>query len=136
MNHLTQEQVDCYWFLHYVPVCRERFRATLVPSARLQAMFEEAGLEHVRRTTPLDYTLFRPLETYLRRDGPLDPAWRKSTSMWALGDAAELDEGMARLRADIESGDIDAVLDEYEARRMELGHTTFFYGNRPHLKRQ
>ena len=131
LNHLAPEQVDCYWFLHYVPVCRERFRATLVPQTRLAAMFEEAGLQDVRRATPLDYALFRPLPTYLQADGPLDPEWRKSTSMWALGDAAELEEGMARLRADIASGDIAQVLEEYEARRRELGHTMFFYGNAP-----
>jgi ubiquinone/menaquinone biosynthesis C-methylase UbiE len=131
LNHLAPEQVDCYWFLHYVPVCRERFRATLVPQQRLAGMFEEAGLQDVRRATPLDYALFRPLPTYLQPDGPLDPEWRKSTSMWALGDAAELEEGMAQLRADIASGDIQQVLEEYEARRRELGHTMFFYGSTP-----
>ena len=48
--------------------------------------------------------------------------------MWAVGDEAELEEGLKKLEADISSGAIKGVLNDYEARRMEIGHTTFFYG--------
>ena len=129
LNHVAPEQLDSYWFLHYVPECRERWRATLVPQQQLVDIFEGAGLTDVRRTTPLDYVLFRPLATYLQRDGPLNPEWRKSTSMWAVGEAAELEHGLKQLETDIASGAIDGILSDYEARRRELGHTMFFYGN-------
>jgi ubiquinone/menaquinone biosynthesis C-methylase UbiE len=44
INHVAQEQVDAYWFLDYVPECRERWRSTLVPNDELKAMMANAGL--------------------------------------------------------------------------------------------
>ena len=38
---------------------------------------------------------------------------------------------LKQLEADIESGAIDGIQSDYEARRKELGHTMFFYGNAP-----
>ena len=48
--------------------------------------------------------------------------------MWAVGDEDELEEGLKKLESDISSGAIKGVLGDHEARRMEIGHTTFFYG--------
>ena len=52
----------------------------------MEDMLSDAGLTNVRRTTPMDYALFRPIEAYLDPKGPLSPEWRKSTSMWAVGE--------------------------------------------------
>jgi ubiquinone/menaquinone biosynthesis C-methylase UbiE len=80
-NHITPQQVDGYWFLTYVPECRERWKSTLVPTEQMYSLLSEAGMSDVRRTTPMDYALFRPMESYLDPRGPLDPGWRKSTSV-------------------------------------------------------
>jgi SAM-dependent methyltransferase len=131
MNHIVPEQVDTYWFLSYVPECKERWRNTLVPGDRLVSLYNEAGLVDVQRTTPLDYVLFRPMETYLDPAGPLDPEWRKSTSMWAVGDQEELDVGMWQLAVDNDTGAVHSVLAECETLRKTIGHTSFFYGRVP-----
>ena len=131
MNHIVPEQVDTYWFLSYVPECKERWRNTLVSGEQLVTMYEDAGLVDVQRTTPLDYVLFRPMETYLDPRGPLDPEWRKSTSMWAVGDQQELEVGMLQLAIDNGNGSVQAVLSECETLRKTIGHTSFFYGRTP-----
>jgi len=126
-NHITPEQVDGYWFLAYVPECRERWKTTLVPTKQFHELLGEAGLSDVRRTTPLDYTLFRPMEAYLDTRGPLDPAWRKSTSMWAVGEDDELTVALRRIEDDNSNGLVHKVIQDCEEIRTQIGHTCFFY---------
>ena len=45
----------------------------------------------------MNYVLFRPMEVYLDPRGPLNPEWRKSTSMWAVGEQDELAVGLRRI---------------------------------------
>jgi len=127
-NHITPEQVDTYWYLDYVPECKERFRSTLVPTDKMTSIMEDAGFSGVNRTAPIDYVLFRPTETYLDPRGPLDTSWRKSASMWAVGEEDELAVALRRIADDNESGAISDVISESEQRRAALGHTCFFYG--------
>jgi|TARA_B110000208_G_scaffold42295_1_gene56042 hypothetical protein len=75
----------------------------------------------------MDYALFRPMSAYLDPRGPLDNAWRKSTSMWAVGETDELEVALRRIADDCESGAIHDVIAKCEARRREIGHTCFFY---------
>jgi len=127
INHVAPEQVDAYWFLDYVPECRERWRSTLVPIDALAQLMLDAGFDDVQRSTPMDYALFRPLSTYLNPSGPLDAAWRKSTSMWAVGEADELEVALRRITDDCASGAIHDVIARCERRRAEIGHTCFLY---------
>ena len=129
-NHITPEQVDTYWFLRYVPECLERWRSTLVPDEQMSGIMRGAGFSEVSRTTPMDYVLFRP-DAYLDPRGPLDHEWRKSTSMWAVGESDELAVALRRIADDNESGAIHGVLAECEVRRKEIGHTCFYYGRVP-----
>ena len=73
INHITPEQVNAYWFLTYVPECRERWRTTLIPTNKMQGLLADAGLSNVRRTTPMDYVLFRPMEAC---------TWRPYRCLW------------------------------------------------------
>mmetsp|Transcript_20011 Transcript_20011/g.41064 ORF Transcript_20011/g.41064 Transcript_20011/m.41064 type:complete len:318 (+) Transcript_20011:129-1082(+) len=127
-NHITPEQVDAYWFLRYVPECKERWRSTLVPGADFLRILGAAGFERAARTTPLDYVLFQPLECYLDPSGPLDPDWRRSTSMWSVGEGDELAVALHRIAADGENGIVHNEMEASEAVRRQIGHTCFFYG--------
>ena len=93
----------------------------------MHALLGEAGLTESKRTVPLDYALFRPMSAYLDTRGPLDPAWRKSTSMWAVGEEDELAVGLRRIETDNANGLVDGVIERCEVVRKEIGHTCFFY---------
>ena len=90
-----------------------------------------AGFSGVTRTTPNDYVLFRPMEAYLDPRGPLDLEWRKSTSMWAVGEEDELAVALRRIADDNHNGSIHRVLAQCERLRKEIGHTCFYYARAP-----
>lgn len=130
-NHIAPEQVDAFWFLHYVPECRERWRSTLVSCDTMVEIMIAAGFSGISRTTPMDYVLFRPMDAYTNPRGPLSLSWRKSTSMWAVGEPDELAVALRRIAAENDTGEIAAVIANYELRRKEIGHTCFIYGKIP-----
>ena len=59
--------------------------------------------------------------------GPLASEWRKSTSMWAVGEQDELAVGLRRIKDDNVSGYVQQVVDDAEEVRRMIGHTCFFY---------
>ena len=64
------------------------------------------------------------LDKYLDIEGPFNPAFRNADSTWSLATEAELEKGLAMLRAKIDAGEADAWLAEREALRAKVGQTT------------
>ena len=93
----------------------------------MHALLDAAGLSNVRRTTPIDYVLFQPMEAYMDTRGPLIEAWRKSTSMWAVGEEDELAVALRRVNDDNKNGMVHEVIAKCEDIRRTIGHTSFFY---------
>ena len=74
----------------------------------------------------MDYVLFQPMSAYLDTHGPLDPNWRKSTSMWAVGEEDELEVALRRIKDDNANGRISEVIEDCEKIRAGIGHTCVF----------
>jgi hypothetical protein len=60
----------------------------------------------------------------------LDPAVRAGISTFAVADAGEVADGVERLRRDIETGQIDHVVDTYRKNYPAIGDYIFYAAQR------
>ena len=63
---------------------------------------------------------------YFDAEGPLKPEWRKAESSWALAPEQEIASVGAKIRELRKSGDLVTYLAEYDAKRLQVGQTTYF----------
>jgi ubiquinone/menaquinone biosynthesis C-methylase UbiE len=122
----TPEQMRGYWLYRYFPDMIQRCMAGIPTLADMNAMLTPAGFRNVE-TEPY---FIRPgladhfLYSHKRRPAEyLKEAVRHNISAFRLHcPLAELDAGLSRLSADIQSGEIDAIIASYEN---ELGDYIF-----------
>ena len=125
----TAEQVLAFWVARYFPRAVAEAAARCIPEARFAWLGEQSGLALTDRLAwqqprdPVDFFLYcgkhRP-ELYL------DPAIRAGISTFAsASDAAEIEQGVARLRQDIASGAIAETL--RQAACSEEDYSIFVY---------
>lgn len=113
----TAEQMRGYWLNEYFPEAMRRSIEQMPPLAAITGALSSAGLVG----TEMDpYAVRADLEDwflYSGKDRPelyLDPRVRHGASTFAaLADAKEVDEGCARLSADIASGRVRNVMARY-----------------------
>ena len=110
------EQMECYWLGRYWPKTMERGLAQMSTEADWRAELASAGfgsVETVPWFVPPDLT---DLMWYAGKHRPelyFDPAIRACTSAFAdLAEPEEVEAGLARLRADLDSGAFADVLAE------------------------
>ena len=125
----TSEEVEAFWVRRYFPKAVSRSAASCLPEARFEQLAKLSGLALVDRigwSQPKD-----PVDLFLycgkhRPDLYLDPAVRAGISTFAdLAESAEVACGIARLKADIESGAIQAVV--ARAARSRKDYSIFAY---------
>lgn len=106
----TSEEVRAFWIARYFPQAVAGSAARCLPAARFSELAAHSGLALVQRIgwrqpeEPVDLFLY----SGKHRPGLyLDPAVRAGISTFAqIAEAAEVERGVAQLRADIESGAI------------------------------
>ncbi len=111
------EQTGSYWLARYFPRAIAASCAQLPSLETVTSALRKASLETVA-VVPYDVRPdLRDFFLYSGKHRPeiyLDPLVRRGISTFAsLADPAEIEEGCARLREDIESGRIESVVREY-----------------------
>ncbi len=125
VNCTSHEQLrHGYWYLHLIPTALRTLCSRCIPAAKLEAMLSEIGFAVEGRFVPLDGVLQGA--AYFDAEGPLKPEWRKAESSWALAPEQEIDAAEAKIRELRKSGDLDTYLAEHDAKRRQVGQTTYF----------
>ena len=112
------DQMRTYWLNEYFPVAMKRSIEQMPSLDLVEASLRSGGFRDVR-TEPFEVTPdLKDLFLYAGKQRPelyLSEGVRRGIGTFAdLTDPEELASGLARLRADIESGAIRSVIDRYE----------------------
>ncbi|ELR70649.1 putative MerR-family transcriptional regulator [Fulvivirga imtechensis AK7] len=114
----TPEQMRGYWLNHYFPYMLRDSIAQMPSPEKIKVALDASGLQ-VTDTEP--YFIHSDLEDlflYSGKHNPklyLNPEVRQGISSFAaLANKTEVDKGLEKLKNDINSGEIDQVMQEYE----------------------
>ncbi len=125
VNCTSHEQLrHGYWYLHLIPTALRALHDRCIPADRLAAILSEIGFAAEGRFVPLDGVLQGA--AYFDAEGPLKPEWRKADSSWALAPEQEITAAEAKIRELRTSGGLDPYLAEYDAKRRQVGQTTYY----------
>lgn len=115
----TPEQMQRYWLCHYFPIAMERSAAKMPSAQVVERSLESAGF---RMECTEKYFVRKDLQDLFLQCGKhrpelyFDDRIRRGISTFAaLADTDEIASGLARLRADLESGRWTAVMQRYES---------------------
>lgn len=129
INQASHAQVRSgYWYYALIPQAVDRFLARLIDLDALEALLSEAGFAARGRFVPVDATLQG--QAYHDPRGPLRAEWRAGDSTWALLDAGELDAALERFRDLEQRGALEDFVARHDARRTDVGQTTFVTAHR------
>lgn len=113
------EQMQNYWLCHYFPKMLERSCATMPTRAATEEALRLAGFVDVE-VVPFDVT--NELQDLFLQSGKhrpemyFDATYRANISSFAaMSEPGEVERGLARLRADIDTGAFEAVASRYSA---------------------
>ncbi|MEW9031153.1 MAG: class I SAM-dependent methyltransferase [Planifilum fimeticola] len=117
----SPEQMERYWLREYFPRALEAACRQMPPVSLLTARLKEAGFVRCEAETFLVQPDLQDLFLYSGKHRPhlyLDPAVRAGISTFVtLAEEEEIRTGCERLRADIKSGRIDRVREQYAGNR-------------------
>lgn len=125
LNACTHEQL-CrgFWFYGLIPRALERVLARCAPETEVAAILEDLGFALQARRVPRDAVLQGA--AYFDPRGPLDPAWRRGDSIWALAEPEELAAAKAQVRQLEAEGGLTGFVAQADAARPEVGQVSFF----------
>jgi SAM-dependent methyltransferase len=124
INTCSQAQLrESCWYHYLIPGAAAAIRRRFAPLEELRAMLEAAGFRHGGSFVPLD-ALCQGAASLDGR-GPLRKPWRDADSVWALAGEAELAEALKRVRELDAAGALEDFVATHDARRAEIGQTTF-----------
>jgi ubiquinone/menaquinone biosynthesis C-methylase UbiE len=101
-----------FWFAGYFPSIRARMFDSYAPLSEIEAHFRAAGFRSFDVEPfplPRDFTDMNMHSGWGRPEIYLDAGFRQNMSPFVLASAAEVEEGVARLRRDLDSGAWDAA---------------------------
>lgn len=115
----THAQIRGYWLNHYFPKCIERMYDYMPDLPRVEQALNRAGLRIVETEPYFVDDQLQDCFLYCHKNRPeryLNMEFLQGMSVFsAKAKPQELQEGIARLRADIESGEIYRVLQRYSS---------------------
>ena len=130
INTCSREQVrHGYWAFSLIPQGRDEMIARYAPLDVLEGLAEANGMDVVGRYVPVDATIQGG--AYFDPEGPLSDQWRRADSTWSLSPPEETEamiETVTRLR---DRGELESYVAEHDARRPDIGQTTFLVARRP-----
>ena len=81
-------------------------------------------------TRPLDTILKK--EMYFRKDGPLDPLWRQTDSIWRNAELEnEIESATKCLQEKFDTNTFDEWFEQVERKRKTIGITTSLFMQKP-----
>lgn len=89
------------WYYRYFPQAATKLQAKFLPPAQWQEVISKCAFKEYRQEL-IEKTYWTDLN--LKPEGPFDINWRNGDSLFALCQPAELEQGLARLRHDLETG--------------------------------
>jgi len=114
----TPEQMKGYWLNHYFPKMMARSIAQMPGLDLVQNALNEAGLETVGTEKYFIKSDLMDKFLYYGKEDPelyFDEEIRKGISSFAaLGNRDEVEQGLTKLRKDIDSGEIEKVIESYK----------------------
>jgi len=130
VNTCSHEQVrHGYWAFSLIPIGTEDLVERYAPLGVLEDLARADGLTSVGRFVNTDATIQG--EDYFDAEGPLSESWRRSDSTWSLSPPAEMDAMVATVTGLRERGELDDYVAAHDARRPDIGQTTFLAFRRP-----
>ena len=125
VNCTSHEQLrHGFWYLRLIPTALAALYHRCISAHRLEAMLNDAGFAMTGRFVPLDGVLQGA--GYFDAEGPLKPAWRGAESSWALAPEQEIAAAEAKIRELRTLGDLEPYVAEHDAKRRQVGQTTYF----------
>lgn len=130
VNTCSREQVrHGYWAFSLIPLGTERLVLRYAPLGVLEDLAHANGLVPAGRYVVTDATIQG--DAYFDAEGPLSESWRRSDSTWSLSPPAEIDAMIATVTGLRDRGQLDAYVVAHDARRPDIGQTTFLVARRP-----
>jgi ubiquinone/menaquinone biosynthesis C-methylase UbiE len=129
----TPEQMRSYWLNAYFPAAMRQAIEEMPSRDVVEAALTEGGMRLIDAdpyAVPRDAA---DLFLYAGKYRPalyLDPAVRAGISTFAVADARRTARGVERLRRDIETGQIDHVMDTYRKNNTAAGDYIFYTAQR------
>ena len=127
----TAEQMEMYWLNYYFPEMMKKSIAQMPSQAKIVKALKLAGFNEIIIEPYEIQNSLEDLFLYSGKNKPqiyLDPQIRKNISTFAsLANTEELEKGCALLDADIKSGKIIKVMENYKS---EQGDYLFIIGNK------
>lgn len=132
VNTCSPEQIrHGYWAFSLIPQGRDEMARRYAPLEVLEDLVGANGLAPVGRYVPTDATIQG--QAYFDAEGPLSESWRRSDSTWSLAPPTELEAMIENVTALKERGELEAYVAEHDARRLDVGQTTFVVARRPEV---
>lgn len=126
------EQMRDYWLCHYFPEMMARSIKKMPSKSQIRAALNEAGFKSVEVTPFFVTSQLEDMFLYSGKHRPelyLEPAVRANISSFAnLANAAEVQDGLAKLEADVLNGDFASIKARYAS---EAGDYAFITASIP-----
>lgn len=130
VNTCSHEQVrHGYWAFSLIPLGTEELVLRYAPLGVLEDLARANGLEPAGRYVVTDATIQG--DAYFDAEGPLSDSWRRSDSTWSLSPSTEIDAMIVTVTELRDRGQLDAYVAVHDARRPDIGQTTFLVARRP-----
>ena len=123
INITTHKQDGTYWWQALIPRAQDDYLKKHIPEDLLIKYLTEAKLNLKHETQCKE-----PLQgsAYFNPAGPLDENWRNGDSTWSTLGKKRLNEVLDFVQKLIDQGSAGKFMDEHDAKRRELGQSTFF----------
>lgn len=119
------------WFANLIPRSAETYAQKYMPLGELIEHLESIGFESPTVVTrPFDTILTK--EMYFRKDGPLDPLWRQTDSIWRNAEIEnEIESATKCLQEKFDTNTFDEWFEQIERKRKTIGITTSLFVKKP-----
>ena len=132
------EQMHHYWLCHYFPEMMSRSIEKMPSESEIRAALSRSGFKSVKVTPYFVTNDLEDLFLYSGKHRPtlyLDSIIRANMSSFAnLAPAAELEEGVARLAEDLNSGAFASVKSRYNSESGDYAYITAWVEGQPHAQ--
>ncbi|KAA3625725.1 MAG: class I SAM-dependent methyltransferase [Flavobacterium sp.] len=111
-------QMKGYWLCHYFPEMMKHSMLQMPAFELIEQLLSESGLTIATTEKYFVHSNLQDLFLYSGKHDPrryLDPNFRRGISSFSsLANKIEVNKGLQKLQADIESGQIDKIISKYE----------------------
>ena len=129
IDSCSHKQMQTFWLYHYFPRGLEVDTARIPDVEDIAYLLERAGFLNIG--IEISYT-----DIAFHHENPelyLDKSYRDGQSTFHLLSEEEIELGCEKLRKDIESGAVENIIREFEAKEAKVGGASIIYGQKKTL---